>query len=296
MRSFAPSARKHRSEVGNKRWTEEEDALVREYGARMNAEKLRVFLEERTGIPRSKKALQNRRMQLDNAWYVDPVGYISFYDVAGLGSNGKSRNRRAFRKAQADGVLRWRYLRGKKRMLVPTWWADEWIAFVDRERAEIQALRAAGWMTTPEVGKLIGKGSRQATMILRHFSKPGRMYEMFANVQGKQLHDTSWLWEPNSIREAVRAYQVKCARSKPRGWWGLQRTADELNVYGRALRPLVKWLVELGFEREVSHMTDGFDRRFWNPQQVRAFRMKHAAVIDAKGRAKRWKRVEEDAA
>lgn len=263
-----------------KLWTPAEDALILEYGARMKAAKLRDFLEERTGIPRSVKMVQRRRIYLDPAWFVDPVGYISFFDVAGLGANGKSRNKRALRKAKADGVLKVRYLRGKKRMLVPTWWADEWIAFVDRERAEIDALRAAGWLTTAQIAEVLGKTRRQATMLLLHFAKRGTMYEMFLNVERKRLHDTSYLWEPVSFREAARLYQVKRSRAKPRGWWGIQRTADELGMYPRALRPAVKWVLELGFEREIASVTDGFGRRYWNPEHVRAFRVKHGAAID----------------
>jgi len=268
-----------------KRWTEEEDELLKQHGGRMPAEKLVGFLQKRTGITRTIAAIQLRRNHLDPAWSADPVGYVPFYDVAGLGSDGKSYNDRAFRQATEAGALKVRYLGGRERMLVATWWADWWLVNCAREREEADRFLEEGWLTTAEVARLLGFTRRKATLMLLHYAHRNGAYTMFANVEHVRLWNGRCVWEPNGIRAAVQLFRLKNARSKPAGWWGIQRTSDELMVPARALRPTALWLRNLGFDEEVEMKTTGLGQAYWNPQQVLAFRSKHAVVIDERRRS-----------
>lgn len=241
------------------------------------------FLEKRTGIPRTIHAIRIRRNHLDAAWGTDPVGYVALGDIAGLGSRGYSSNERAKRKATEDGVLKSRFLGGKIRFIVPIAWADEWLAEREAERLQADELIAAGWLTTAQVAKLMNITRRRATIILTQFSKRGGYYGMFQHVRHHRLWDGRSVWEPTEIRAAIVLYNSKRARPKPQGWWGLKRTADELQVAPRSIRDATVWLRKLGFE-EVESRKNGFGRKFWNPQQVRAFREAHGEAIDEQRR------------
>lgn len=268
-----------------KRWTEEEDELLKQHGGRMPAEKLVGFLQKRTGITRTIAAIQIRRNHLDPAWSADPVGYVPFYDVAGLGSDGKSYNDRAFRQATEAGALKVRYLGGRERMLVATWWADWWLVNCAREREEADRFLEEGWLTTAEVARLLGFTRRKATLILLHYAQRQGAYTMFANLQHQKLWDGRFVWEPTAMRAAVQLFQLKMMKVKPAGWWGIQRTSEELRVPARALRPTATWLRKLSFDEEVEMKVAGLGQGYWHPQQVRAFRVKYAEVLDERRRS-----------
>lgn len=266
----------------NHRWTPEEDELIYRYGSQFPLEKLAIFVTGKTGIPRSLNAIKKRRRNLDPAWDIDPVGFISFHTVTGYGVKNLTQNERALRQAQADGVLKRRYIGGWRRVFVPVKWADAWIAKIEEERNQAELARAAGWLTTKEIAAKAGVTHKQMSIsILRRHTTTGP-YQVFRDVESIQLSDRSFLWEPVQAHAAIAAFKrIAIATVRPTGWWTASRTAREFGIGRKSFDPPARWLLDLGFGSLRVKMNDA-GRRFWHPDDIRAFMEANVEAIEAR--------------
>lgn len=265
----------------SRHWTPEEDELIYRYGSQMPLPQLAELLTKKTGYSRSELSICARRRRIDPAWNVDPVGYISFHTVTGHGARNTAVNLAAMRQAIADGVIKRRYVGGYKRVFVPVKWADEWIQKREEQREEYDRLRAAGWMTTGEVARKLGISRRTTALALRHKVNLNGTYQVFRGVEKVLAPDLSYLWEPVAMNVAITAFKrVRQSIACPPGWWGLNRTARELEIGHKSLRPLAQWLIDLGFDRLRIRM-NAAGHFYWTPADVIAFREANAERLKA---------------
>lgn len=273
-------------------YTEEEDAIVQRYGSQMHPTKIAEMIHERTGRTRSIRSIRNRRLELDPAWDADPPGLISLHSISGVGRDNRTNNDRAIKKATDDGVIKRRLVGGAKRVYVPLWWADAWIAEEDANKQKYKELRDAGWMHTKEAAKIVGIVEEYFTIAMARLRKLDGAWRCFRDVECVLFANRRYLWEPNAMKAACATFLKERGGipTRPKDLWGARRTAIELGVHRSAVKPASDWLIELGFDRLPIQM-DAAGHFYWVPADVIAFREANAERLKVGWDRKRKRKV-----